>query len=109
MTQPRPPLKRKMVVIEDGMLVSMAANEAIAAEFPFLKPVLAAARTAARGGGCGSCGQAARTKAAAYRQAKLNLAGLPSDKKRRLKELLNAQAVRLLYKDAANRAQQLTF
>lgn len=101
-------LKRKMVVIEEGTLTSMALNPAIAAAFPVLGPIAKLARKGT-GGGCGSCGRAAQERAKMYQQVKMALAGMGSDQKRKLKDLLNANSVRLLYKDTSGRAQQLTF
>lgn len=101
-------LKRKMVVIEEGTLTTMALNPTIAAAFPVLGPIAKLARKGA-GAGCGSCGKAAQERARLYQQVKLALAGMASDQKRKLKDLLNAQSVRLLYKDTRGHSQQLTF
>ena len=102
------PLKRKMVVIEEGTLTTMSLNPQIAAAFPVLGPIAKLARKGT-GGGCGSCGRAAQERAKLFQQVKLALAGMASDQKRKLKDLLNANSVRLLYKDTAGRSQQLTF
>lgn len=102
------PQKRKMVIIEEGTLTAMALNPTIAKAFP----ALAGIAKLARGGGkpgCGSCGRASQERAKVYQQAKLALAGMDSTKKRQLKDLMNAQSMRLLYKDHAGKAQQLTF
>lgn len=102
------PLKRKMVVIEEGTLTTMALNAAIAKEFPILAPIAKLARNAPRAG-CGTCGRAAQERTKLFQQVKLALAGMDSDRKRKLKDLMNAQSMRLLYRDNAGKAQQLTF
>lgn len=103
-----PPLKRKMVVIEEGTLTSMALNATIVKEFPFLAPIAKLA-SKARGGGCGTCGTAARERAATFQKVKQTLAGMDTERKRKLKDMMNAASMRLLYKDNSGKAQQLTF
>lgn len=98
--------RRKLVVIEEGTLTSMAGNAAFLAEFPFLATLV---QKTQRRGGCGGCGKAAQERARIFGAAKTALAGLASDKKRRLKELLNAQQVRITYKTPANKVVALTF
>lgn len=102
------PNKRKMVVIEEGTLTTMALNPSIAKEFPLLAPIAKLAR-GGRGGGCGTCGRANQDRAKTFQQVKLALAGMDSTKKRKLKDLMNTQSMRLLYRDHAGKAQQLTF
>ncbi len=97
---------RKLVVVEDGTIASMAGNAAFLAEFPFLASLRDAA--VPKCGGCKSSSQA-RARADLFGAAKRTLAGMASDKKRKLKELLNAQQVRITYKTAANRIVALTF
>ncbi len=108
MADPKKPLKRKLVVIEEGMLATMALNPTIAKEFPILAPIAKLARGGTRAG-CGTCGRAAQERAKLYQQVKLALAGMDSDRKRKLKDLLNTNSARLLYRDNAGKAQQLTF
>lgn len=105
---PKPPLKRKVVVLEEGTLTSLALNPAVVAEFPALASIAKLAKQPTRGG-CGTCGRAAQERAQTYQKVKLAVAGLPSDRKRRLKDLLNANSVRLLYRDGKGKAQQLVF
>ncbi len=101
--------KRKLVVIDEGTLAGMAVNPAISAEFPFLKNLSTVTRAAGRAGGCGSCGAAAKQKSAAYAAAKLAIAGLAGDRKRKLKELLNAEAAQILYKNTSGKTENLRF
>ena len=98
---------RKLVVIEESLLVSMAQNQKFTKEFPFLKGL---ARYAASKGGCGGCGanRSNSTKATVYTQAKQTIAGMGDVKKRALKKLLNAAKVRITYKQGA-RIVQHTF
>jgi autotransporter adhesin len=107
---PEAPQKRKMVVIEEGTLTSMALNPKIAAAFPILAPIAKLARGTAKGKpGCGSCGRASQERAKIFQQVKQGLANMDATRKRQLKDLMNAQSMRLLYRDSKNRAQQLTF
>lgn len=102
------PLKRKLVVIEEGTLTSMALNAAISKEFPILAPIAKLARSAPRAG-CGTCGAAGQQRAKTFQAVKLALAGMDATQKRKLKDLMNAQSMRLLYRDNGGKAQQLTF
>jgi len=99
--------KRKLVVVEEGTITSMASNAAFTKEFPFLASL--AAKTAGKKGGCGGCGRAAAERTAVFTAAKQALAGMDSDKKRRLKELLNTTQIRITYKNNSGKLVQLTF
>lgn len=101
-------LKRKMVVIEEGTLTTMAMNANVLKEFPVLGPIAKLAKASPRAG-CGTCGRAAQVRSKLFQQVKLALAGMDGERKRKLKDLMNASSMRLLYRDNAGRAQQLTF
>lgn len=94
-----PEALRKMVVIEDSMILSMAQNQSFLAEFPFLQGLTAAAKK--RKGGCGSCGTANRERGQVLNAAKAAIAGMSSEKKKRLLKLLNTEKVRVIYNDGA--------
>lgn len=108
MAAQKPPLKRKLVVIEEGTLTSMALNAAIAKEFPVLAPIAKLARSAPRAG-CGTCGRAGQERAVTFQRVKQQLASMDATQKRKLKDLMNASSMRLLYRDNGGKAQQLTF
>lgn len=102
-------LKRKLVVIEEGVLMVMSNSPTFVKEFPFLATVAAQARAKQKKrGGCGSCGRK-KDQAVLYGSAKKALAGMDSTKKRRLKELLNAERVRIVYRSGENKSVELTF
>lgn len=91
-----PPIK-KLVVIEDGILVTMANSPQFLTEFPFLKSL---ATYRAPAGGCGSCGGKNNgQKAVVFTAAKQAIAGMGDDKKRTLKRLLNTELVRITYRN----------
>ena len=98
--------RKTLVVVEEGTLVSMAHNAVFLREFPFLASL---ANKVTKKGGCGGCGRAGQERAAIFSAAKQTLAGMDSDKKRKLKELLNAKQIRITYKNASNKVIQLTF
>lgn len=85
--------RRPLVVIEEGTLTSMATNAAFLKEFPFLKSLGSAAK---KKGGCGGC-KAAQERAVVFTSAKVAIRGLPSDKINRMKQMLNAQRIRVRY------------
>jgi len=105
---PTPQPQRKLVVIEDGTLLSMAANAKFVAAFPFLaalqNPQLRVPKQ-----GCGTCGGKGRERNQLLLSAKSSLANMDVDSKRRLKEMLNAQQVRIVYQDGGARTIQKTF
>ena len=84
--------RRKLVIIEDSTLASMAANDAFVKEFPFLQ----ALRVAPKRTGCGSC--ARNSTAGLFAAAKKSVAGLDSERKRKLKEMLNTKELRVTYR-----------
>lgn len=96
---PTSPVKR-LVVIEDSTLASMRNNPAIVAEFPFLKESATAGAAQRIGRGCGGCAgrRLSRARIEAATKLKQSLAGMGDDRKRRLKELLGAQKVRIAYR-----------
>ena len=99
----------KLLVLEDGVVQGMASSSVFALEFPMLNPVKAA-QTAVAAGGCSAC--AARQRRAALLQAlqsaKAGIAAMPAEKKLRLKELLDAERVRLVYQ-SGGKSVTLTF
>lgn len=98
--------KRKLVVIEEGLLAGMAAGATFVKEFPFLR-ALASQRAAPSS--CRPCSARSKARLAAYGAAKKAIAAMDAAKKRRLKELLNAQQVRVTYLASNGRAVQVTF
>lgn len=99
-------VKRKLIVIEDGLLSTMAASTAYTNEFPFLK---ALASVKNRTSGCGKCGRGNQEQAAVFRAAKAAIAGLSSDRKRKLKELMRAERIRVRYINSSQKQIELTF
>lgn len=96
---------RKLVIIEDGVLTSMSVNQTFVKEFPFLANVTAANQS--RGRSCCGRGQEARSRAMS--NVKRAIANLDSAKRQRLKQLLNAQQIKVTYKDASGRVIPVVF
>jgi len=106
--KPAPKLQ-KLVIIEDGLLATMASNKKFLAEFPFLKGLQRAAHLPS-GGGCGGCGggasrRARQTKDSLFGAAKAALVGMGDNKKRKLKQLLNTKQVRVTFKQGTKVTQ----
>lgn len=99
---------RKLVVLEEGTLQTMALNPNIVKEFPFLVVLTQVTRATGRAG-CGTCGKANAERGKAFTKVKQTIAGLDSDKKRRLKELLNTKSARVVYPKANGKGEELTF
>lgn len=98
--------KNRLVFIEDGVLLSMALNETYLREFPFLNALRAATNSGRPR--CGRCQEDKNSRASILAAAKRTLAGLDSTRKERLKELLNAEKVRISYIDG-KRSVERTF
>jgi hypothetical protein len=95
--------KKKLVNVDDATIASMAVNTSFTSEFP----ILVAAKNYA-GKSCSGCGGAARKRAEVFRKIKEGLAAMPPEKKRRLKELLGTEQVRITYKNAGGKPVVLT-
>jgi hypothetical protein len=98
-----------MVVLEDSTLTTMSLDSKIVAAFPFLGTLAKAVRKGPGKRGCGSCSRANNERDALLKQIKMTVAGLSSDKKRQLKEMLNTRSARVTYKNASGKIVQLTF
>jgi hypothetical protein len=90
---------RKLVVIEDSMVLSMAQNQNFLSEFPFLAGLTAAAKK--KKAGCSACGSANRERGQVLNAAKAAIAGMSPEKKKRMLKLLNAEKMRVIYSDGA--------
>lgn len=95
--------RRKIVIIEDSTLASMAANDTFVKEFPFLQKL----RVAPKRGGCGAC--ARNSTAGLFASAKKAVAGLDSERKRKLKEMLNTKELRITYRTGEGKIVTLVF
>ena len=100
--------QNKLVYIQDTLLETIARQDSFLREFPFLKAI---SRGSGRRKGCGHCGggQAARLTQNTYAIVKATIAGLSSDSKRRLKTMLNAKHVRVVYRASSGKGIELTF
>lgn len=86
---------RKLVVVEDSLILSMAQNQQFVSEFPFLQGLAAAATR--RAGGCGRCGAANKERGQVLNAAKAAVAAMSGEKKKRMLKLLNAEKMRVIY------------
>jgi hypothetical protein len=100
-----PVIPRAVVYLEEGVLVSMAANEKFREAFPFLKQINLARSTQKTS----CCGRKTASDWQALDMAKQQIASLDSERKRQLKQLLNAEQVQVVYRDASGRTIQMTF
>lgn len=97
-----------LLVIEDALIASMSANPVFLKELPFLAGI-GRANAAAGTKKCGRCGSKASPQNTAYVAARRAIAQLPADKKIKLKQLLNAERVRIRYRDDRNQMIERTF
>ena len=93
--EPSVPL-RKLVIMEEGMIIGLANNQQFVNAFPFLAPLKRL--TKARAGGCGKCSSAAKQRSQLMQSAKMAIVGLGGDKKNQLKQLMNAEKIQVKYR-----------
>lgn len=79
----------KLLILENSVLHSMAASPAFLKEFPFLASLKAANKTKTH------CCQASPRINAAIPSIKSALTALGAEKKKKLKQMLNAEKVRI--------------
>jgi hypothetical protein len=98
----------QLVVIDDGLILSLLNDTAFAAQIPCLYNKKEIFRTGA--GGCGAC---ARKRQERQRKEmatiKMCLAGMGADKKEALKQKLNAEQIRVMYVNSAGQVVQHNF
>ncbi len=99
----------KIVVIEDSTITALLSNTALAQALPGLKTAGAAKAAATGKPGCTPCQAKARLKAVNYSQVKKAIGTLTSDQRKKLKEHLGADKVRVTFKNDQGKMVQLTF
>jgi hypothetical protein len=87
---------RKLVIVEDSMLIGLSNNHQFVAAFPFLSPLTKL--TKARAGGCGKCNSAAKRRIQLVNAAKMAIIGLDQSKKNQMKKLMNADKIQVKYR-----------
>lgn len=92
-----------LVVIDDGLVTSMAANAEFVRTFAFLKNV-----KDVRAGGC-NCARRTPTATTTFDTTKRTLAQMDDTLKRKLKEMLRAIRVRIIYRNNSNQIVSVTF
>lgn len=98
------PPRYKLVVLEESTLASLAGNATFTKEFPFLRSLKTVPKA-----NCNTCGATNVQRATAYTSAKAAIAGMGQENKRKLKRLLNAKHVRVVYLTPTGKQVQLTF
>lgn len=94
---------RPLVVIENGLLQTMATNPKYVTLFPFLVPLQRAGQ--AGRGKC--CGERARERLALFERAKAAIAMSSPETRDKLKEILRARQLRVRYLEGS-KVQQKT-
>ena len=91
---------RRLVIIEEGLIFSMAATARFVKEFPFLRQAQALIDTknAAKPGCSGCHGNPLLHRDEIMLKLKMTLAGMPDDRRRLLASMLNAKKLRITYR-----------
>ena len=98
---------QELVIIENSTVAAMLADAEIVSQIPCLQNIDTAPTT--KKSGCGKCGRKNSAKAAEYTGIKNCIAGMSSDNKRKLKSILDAHKVRIVYLNDTGRIIKLTF
>lgn len=99
---------RELVVLEDSTIISLLSDPAYAESIPCFHNKRDMFRST--GGGCSACAKKRQEKRRNnMAQIKSCLAGMSSEKKMLLKNLLDAKKVRVIYVNAGGQVVQLTF
>ena len=93
--------RRHLVVLDNGLLLSLAQQEEFTREFPFLKQLHGVR------GSCGGCQRASHTQNQLLNSAKQAFQALTGERKAKLKELLNARQLRVTYLTATAKPRKL--
>ena len=106
--------EHKLLVLDDSMVMSIMNNNKIVSQIHAIKVAVDRARAAPgaggmKKGGCTPCQAKARNVAINLMLVKKTIAQLPDESKKKLKELLNAKQVRIVYRNDAGKIIQLTF
>ena len=88
--------KHKLTIVDNGLIDKMRANSNFLVAFPFLRTVGNARVVTGGGGKCGGCSRSAAFTD--YNTIKLALNALNASDKIRLKALLEADQVRLVFR-----------
>ncbi len=100
----RPP--RPLMIVADGVLLSMANNLAFRRQFPFLNSLYEANKR--HGRSCGGCGKKS-TGPDVYAQAKQALASMTPAKQHQFKTMLNAEKILVRWLDGTGNRREVTF
>jgi hypothetical protein len=104
--------ENKVVIIDDGLAVSIITNTKITQAIPALKVAADNAKT--RGispnkGGCKPCQPKASNLAIDLMYIKQSIAQLSDSDRKKLKEFLKTDKIRMVYRTQSNRLVQLTY
>lgn len=99
-----------LIIIDDGIINRMLRDSQYAAEFPFLANAVKTAAAAGKPAGCGGCAKKRKAQTVVdYNGIKQQIAGLASDRRTKLKQMLGTRQGRVIYRTSDNRTIRLTF
>jgi len=101
----------RLIVLENGVLDSMANNKKFTTEFPVLLKLQQDNQARSAGGkkSCGGCPGSNRNRGDIYQTVKQTLAGLATKRKSKLKEMLSTDKVQIVYRSNSGKAIKKTF
>jgi hypothetical protein len=103
-TMPTKPKAHKLLVLQDTTLTAMASQPRFTKQFPWLSSLSDAPKK--KRGSC--CGSNNGRRAVVFTAAKQRIAGMGAAQKNKMKQLLNTEKIRIVYR-VGRKVQQLTF
>ena len=106
--------EHNLLVLDDGMVMGMMNDNRIISQIHGIKVAVEKARAQAgalgvKKPGCRPCQAKARNIAINLMLVKKAIAQLPDESKKKLKEILNAKQIRIVYRNDAGKIVKLTF
>lgn len=98
----------RLVVLEDSVIRQMLLRPDIVAAFPFMSAAAAKVSAVKKQKGC-NCANKNRSNLADYSGIRGAIANMSNDSKLKLKQLLNAEELRLNYTNAKRQVVKMTF
>jgi hypothetical protein len=99
-------MSERLVIIEDSLITALLSNPKILSDIPALKTAASASNPGSPK--CKPCQRKAVAKIGNYANVKTVIANLRGEALAKLKKELNADKIRVMYKNASNNLVQIT-
>jgi hypothetical protein len=98
-----------LLVLEDAVITQMLRTPSVVAEFPFMSNLATRVNPPSKRPTCKPCAAKRVQNNFDYNGIKVAIGSLPNDQKLKLKQLLEADKLRLYYLNSRNQKVKMTF